>query len=331
MVSWRSMAQKRPKSGTERISRGEDQRNRILRETIRMASEEGLQSLTIGRMAAKLGMSKSGLFAHFGSKRKLQLATIERAHEIFEKRVLTPLVERGPKGIFRIWILCDLWSKHLETRLFPSGYFFTGAFMSPDSQQIAFDLEAGGHFEIYVVNAEGGRPVPLMAGATNNVTPSWSRDGRWIYFASDRTGDWQTWKIPSAGGQAVQVTKRGGFAAFESFDGKTLYYAKGQSVAGLWEVPVAGGGEKPTLEQLGASLWGYWAPTAEGIYFYDAPAKAIEFFSFNTRKVARVAKPEKPPLFYSPGFAVSPDGRSILFAQQDQAESHIMLVENFRW
>jgi len=129
MVSWRSMAQKRPKSGTERVSRGEEQRNRILREAIRMTSEEGLQSLTIGRMAAKLAMSKSGLFAHFGSKRKLQLATIDRAYEIFEKRVLTPLVERGPKGIFRIWILCDLWIKQLETRLFPSGYFFTGAFM----------------------------------------------------------------------------------------------------------------------------------------------------------------------------------------------------------
>jgi len=202
---------------------------------------------------------------------------------------------------------------------------------SPDSQQIAFDSEAGGQQNIYVVNADGGRPTPLTSGAANNVTPSWSRDGRWIYFASDRTGAWQTWKIPSAGGQPVQVTKRGGFAAFESFDGKTLYYAKGQSVAGLSEVPVAGGEEKPVLEQLAAGLWGYWALTAEGIYFYDAPTKAIEFFSFKTRKVAQVAKPEKPPVFYDPGLAVFPDGRSILFAQIDQSESHIMLVENFRW
>jgi len=94
-----------------------------------MASEEGLQSLTIGRMAAELGMSKSGLFAHFGSKRKLQLATIERAEKIVENAVLAPSVERSSKGIVRLWILCDLWIKHLETKLFPSGYFFTGAFM----------------------------------------------------------------------------------------------------------------------------------------------------------------------------------------------------------
>jgi len=94
-----------------------------------MASEEGLQALTIGRMAAELGMSKSGLFAHFGSKRKLQLATIERAEKIVENAVLAPSVERSSKGIVRLWILCDLWIKHLETKLFPSGYFFTGAFM----------------------------------------------------------------------------------------------------------------------------------------------------------------------------------------------------------
>jgi Tol biopolymer transport system component len=171
----------------------------------------------------------------------------------------------------------------------------------------------------------------VTSGPSNNVTPSWSRDGRWIYFASDRTGAWQTWKIPSAGGQAMQVTKQGGFAAFESFDGATLYYAKGQAVAGLWKVPVAGGEETPVLEQLGADLWGYWSLTADGIYFYDTTTKAIEFFSFNTRKVTQVAKREKPPHFSVPGFAVSPDGRWILFTQVDQDDSHIMLVENFRW
>jgi len=95
------MAQKRPNSGGNGVSRGEEQRNRILNKSVRMASEEGLQALTIGRMAAELGMSKSGLFAHFGSKRKLQLATIERAEKIVENAVLAPSVERSSKGIVR--------------------------------------------------------------------------------------------------------------------------------------------------------------------------------------------------------------------------------------
>ena len=73
-------------------------------------------------------MSKSGLFAHFGSKRKLQLATIERAKGIFDNAVLTPM-EGSTNGVVRLWSLCDLWIGHLEASVFPSGYFFTGAFM----------------------------------------------------------------------------------------------------------------------------------------------------------------------------------------------------------
>jgi AcrR family transcriptional regulator len=122
------MARKTSLSNSDRVSRGEGSRNRILNQAIQMASEEGLEALTIGQMSAKLGMSKSGLFAHFGSKEKLQLATIERAQGIFETEVLAG-VEEGTQGVALLWSLCDLWLKHLEHRVFPTGYFFTGAFM----------------------------------------------------------------------------------------------------------------------------------------------------------------------------------------------------------
>jgi Tol biopolymer transport system component len=59
----------------------------------------------------------------------------------------------------------------------------------------------------------------LTKEASAEVVPSWSRDGHWVYFASDRTGDWQVWKIAGTGGTAVQVTRHGGFAALESLDG----------------------------------------------------------------------------------------------------------------
>lgn len=202
---------------------------------------------------------------------------------------------------------------------------------SPDGRQIAFDAEPEGHGDIYVVSADGGRPRRLTTDTSNDVVPSWSRDGRSIYFASDRTGGWQVWKMPAEGGRAVQVTKQGGFAAFESSNGKTLYYAKGQDQPGLWSVPVEGGEETPVLEQLGAGYWGHWSLRPEGIYFYNASTKAIEFFSFGTHKVTRVVKPEKRPNRNNPGFTISPDGRRILFAQIDQDIADIMLVENFRW
>ncbi|MGA2632130.1 MAG: hypothetical protein ABSG54_18200 [Terriglobia bacterium] len=137
--------------------------------------------------------------------------------------------------------------------------------------------------------------------------------------------------MPAEGGPAVQVTKKGGFTAFESPDGKTLYYAKGQTVPGLWKVPVEGGEETLVLPQLAALLYGYWGLTAEGIYFYDANARAIEFFRFSTSKVTQIVEPEKPPFRGAAGLAVSPDGRWILFTQVDQEVADIILVENFRW
>jgi Tol biopolymer transport system component len=202
---------------------------------------------------------------------------------------------------------------------------------SRDGRHIAFDFNPEGHDDIYVVSVEGGPPRRLTSEKSEDVTPSWSRDGQWIYFASNRTGNWQVWKMPAEGGKAVQVTKGGGFAAFESTDGKFLYYAKGLTVPGLWKVPVEGGEETLVLEQLGATLWGYWGLTQDGIYFYNARTRAIEFLSFATHKVTQIVKPEKPPGDARMGFAVSPDGRWILYAQVDQDVSDIMLVENFRW
>lgn len=74
-------------------------------------------------------MSKSGLFAHFRSKRALELATLERAREMFAEGVLRPAQE-SPTGIKRLWRLCDLWLDHVEQRVFPGGFFFTGAFFT---------------------------------------------------------------------------------------------------------------------------------------------------------------------------------------------------------
>jgi Tol biopolymer transport system component len=161
------------------------------------------------------------------------------------------------------------------------------------------------------------------------VTPSWSRDGHWIYFASNRSGKYQVWKMPAKGGEASQVTQQGGYAAFESRDGNYVYYAKGLDVPGLWRVPVKGGEEALVLNRLGAGAWHLWAVVDQGIYFAEPEAKSrgvIEFFSFATRRVTRVALMERPPGI---GLAISPDGRWLLYTQADSAEADIMLVENF--
>ena len=136
--------------------------------------------------------------------------------------------------------------------------------------------------------------------------------------------------MPVEGGRAWQMTKKGGFAAFESPDGKAVYYAKGKEASGIWEVPVGGGEEASVLDQPSPGYWGYWALAANGIYFYDTKTQAIDFFDFRTRQVTKIATPPKPPVQWASGFAVSHDGRWLLFTQMDESTAVIMLVENFR-
>ena len=233
-------------------------------------------------------------------------------------------------GSLEIWV-CDSDGSNPRQLTFFEGPYVGYPRWSPDGSEIVLSAPAEG--PAYIVSAEGGRPRGLTTEALNVAAPSWSRDGKWIYFGSDKSGAWQVWKVPREGGHAVQVTKKGGYAALESLDGKTLYYAKRlkfpgyRKVQGLWKVPVKGGKETLVLKELGAGLYECWDLTGEGIYFYNDSTNAIDFFGFATRKITQIAKPEKRggPL------AVSPDGHWILFDQVDLDTSHIMLVEDFRW
>jgi AcrR family transcriptional regulator len=121
---------RRKSGGTKKsggVSKGPETRKRILAHSMKVAASHGLAGLTIGRLARDLGMSKSGLFAHFRSKRVLELATINEARMVFNSQVLAPATT-GNEGIEHLWILCDSWLAHIEHRVFPGGYFFTGAF-----------------------------------------------------------------------------------------------------------------------------------------------------------------------------------------------------------
>jgi AcrR family transcriptional regulator len=95
---------------------------------------EGLEGLTVGRLAEDLGMSKSGLFAHFGSKEQLQLATVEMAREIFVEQITRPALA-APRGMPRLWAIIDRWLAHIERGIFEGGCFFTAASFEFDSRR----------------------------------------------------------------------------------------------------------------------------------------------------------------------------------------------------
>jgi AcrR family transcriptional regulator len=113
--------------------KGERTRESILHVAVNLASVEGLEGLTIGRLADELRMSKSGLFAHFGSKEELQLATVDTARKIFIEHVIRPALARR-EGMPRLWALCDNWLGHVEQRVFVGGCFFTAASFEFDSR-----------------------------------------------------------------------------------------------------------------------------------------------------------------------------------------------------
>jgi len=124
----------RPKTAVRRQARGVRTRGAILRRAFDLASAEGLEGLTVGRLAYELGMSKSGLFAHFGSKEELQLATVETARQIFIDHISRPAMA-APKGMPRLWSLIDRWLAYFERRVVEGGCFFTAASFEFDSRR----------------------------------------------------------------------------------------------------------------------------------------------------------------------------------------------------
>jgi AcrR family transcriptional regulator len=110
-------------TGRRQRADGRRSRDAILDTAARLATVDGLDGLSIGNLAEHTGMSKSGLYAHFRSKEQLQLATIDRATEIFENEVRTPARSKG-EGLPLLWSLCDEFLAHLERGVFPGGCFF---------------------------------------------------------------------------------------------------------------------------------------------------------------------------------------------------------------
>ncbi|WP_372345395.1 TetR/AcrR family transcriptional regulator [Streptomyces sp. KL116D] len=117
-----------------RVARGNETRRLVLRRTVDIASVEGLEALSIGRIATELKLSKSGVFALFGSKEELQLATVRAASLVYEEKVVRPALATPP-GVARLWDLCGTWLEYSRERVFPGGCFFYGVLAEYDARE----------------------------------------------------------------------------------------------------------------------------------------------------------------------------------------------------
>src|SRR6266851_1699626 len=116
-----------------RSDQATETRRKILQIAVDIASAEGLEGLSIGRLAVDLGMSKTGIFAHFGSKEQLQLATVETAKHIFLERVVQPALH-CPRGMVRLKAMLENWLGYVEKIVFRGGCFFAAAAAEFDSR-----------------------------------------------------------------------------------------------------------------------------------------------------------------------------------------------------
>jgi AcrR family transcriptional regulator len=115
------------------MSKGDQTRERILRHAAKVASRDGLEGLSIGALASALEMSKSGLFAHFGSKEELQIEVLRSAAADFEAKVVRPAFKQ-PRGPARLRALFDAWIRWASSPEVPGGCVFAGASFEMDDR-----------------------------------------------------------------------------------------------------------------------------------------------------------------------------------------------------
>jgi Tol biopolymer transport system component len=211
---------------------------------------------------------------------------------------------------------------------------------APDGRTFLLQATINGNSDIYTMPANGGSLKRLTWDPFLHVSPSWSRDGKWIYFASSRSDTVspgvlsQIWRIPAEGGNAVQLTAHGGFFPRESFDRRFIYFLARPHVtvfdkSDLMRMPVEGGEPVKLLADVRGSLWGL---TAEGILFLtrDGRVDTVNLYRFDTGKTASLGNLPFPISGVGSAMTVSEDGRWLLTNQLNRHDTDLMLIENFK-
>jgi Tol biopolymer transport system component/predicted Ser/Thr protein kinase len=200
---------------------------------------------------------------------------------------------------------------------------------SPDGRQVAFDSRGeDGYGDVWVIDTEGGVPRRITDGRFHSVSPSWSRDGRWIYYRDDRADGRDINRVPAAGGQPQRVTHHGGLFARESPDGKSLFYTQRDPTSPLVRLELPDGPARQVVDCVHSRSL---ADAPDGIYFVGCAPEGAEAQlcrldpqSERTRLLGTL------PASVNWGIAVSPDARTILFVKTVDRGADLMLIENFR-
>ncbi|NNF58729.1 MAG: hypothetical protein HKN04_10865, partial [Rhodothermaceae bacterium] len=198
---------------------------------------------------------------------------------------------------------------------------------SPDGQYIVFQVRTEVQADLYLIEANGVPLRRLTTDEADDVAPRWSRDGRFVYFGSNRSGSWQIWRKPVEGGPAVRITTAGGYTAEEAPDGTLLLtrYAE----PGLWRMAEGAVQQLSAWPALGD--WGTWAVTEQGVLIVERNEEGVQVLAIDP--VAGTATPRAHAVSNlvdnEPSLTATADGAAVITARVDRVEADLLLVEPF--
>jgi Tol biopolymer transport system component/DNA-binding winged helix-turn-helix (wHTH) protein len=242
------------------------------------------------------------------------------------KRIAFASIRSGRQGV---WISSDDGSNLVQVS--NPNYASGSPQWSPDGSRIAFNSLPYDRWEIYIADVAELKPRKLITNISGVIQPYWSRDGKWIYFRSEEAGRTGVYRCPASGGDAVALSNDiDGISPQESFDGKAVYFASHADNSTLKKTVLSGqpGTESEVDGLPRVSFYNRWTLSPTGIYFVPAEApRSLRYFDFATRQIRPIFAVDND---FSGGLSISPDGRWILYSQESDINSDIMLVDHFR-
>jgi Tol biopolymer transport system component len=198
------------------------------------------------------------------------------------------------------------------------------AALSPDGKHVAFAGVTQGRLDLYLIDLVTGTPETKIDGAGDNRAPSWSHDGRTLYYASTRNGKrWQLFRQVIGSSTAEQLTADGGLAAQESTDGQWLYFVRPDR-KGLWQRSSAPGGDDRFLAgELSPMDWHNIVVAQDAVWFIGRPAgdPVVERYVFAKGRVE--AGPVAAGLLTDSGITLLPSGKEVVVAEMVDAQVDI--------
>ncbi|MGE5624199.1 MAG: winged helix-turn-helix domain-containing protein [Bacillota bacterium] len=228
-------------------------------------------------------------------------------------------------GFNEIWVADFDGGNSLKLTAFGGPYIGNPAW-SPDGRELVFDAPAvDGNFDIYAVDAAGGAPRRLTTDAAEDRFPHFSPDGSWIYFSSRRSGAWEIWRMPATGGDAEQVTFKGGYYSQLTRDG-TVYFTRIDQ-PGIWRV-MRGGDPELVVPDLEPADSNNWYPGPDRLWYAQQDAQGRTYLASHGYSPGPAGQRFAPIalLNYRSGLSLAPDGR-LLFAGFVRSDSDLMLLQ----